>query len=80
MVNETTNGRIQDADMIRAKTLKVGDRVTVLRACRLPSVEEAIGSGVIESMTKGSYPAFFVSGFPCARTAEVLRPVTEAGR
>lgn len=67
------NGTINATDKQRAQVLKVGDRVAVLNACRLPAIEEIRGYGIIESKTSGSYPLFFVRGFPLGRTAEVLR-------
>lgn len=57
---------------------KVGDKVAVLRAARLPQVEEVLGYGVVEAMTKGAAPCYFVSGFPCGRGADVLRIVEQS--
>jgi hypothetical protein len=49
----------------------VGDRVEVLRASRRDNV---IGVGVIERITgSNDTPLYWVSGFPMARTADVLR-------
>ncbi len=52
----------------------VGDRVEVLRAARLPQVEEAIGTGVVARITMSGYEElYWVDGFPTARTARELR-------
>jgi hypothetical protein len=50
--------------------MKVGDTVQVLSAIRLP-LEIPIGVGVIQRIDGDLY---WVSGFACARTADVLRP------
>lgn len=54
---------------------RVGDVVTVLRAARLPDVEEPIGEGAIERVTssKSGEVLYWVRGFPCARTEHMLR-------
>jgi hypothetical protein len=59
----------------------VGDRVEVLRACRLPKVEEVIGQGVVMNIT-GDYPnqLYWIEGFPLARDARQLRLVMRGGR
>lgn len=51
-----------------------GDRVHVLRFCRLPRVEEVIHTGVIEKITTGvSGTLYWVSGRAVAQTAQTLR-------
>lgn len=61
------------------KRFCVGDTVEVLRAARLPQVEEVIGSGKVEAVlepSEGSVEALYlVSGFPILRSARVLRLV-----
>lgn len=54
----------------------VGDRVNVLRASRLPKVEEVVGAGDVERIT-GEFPTnlYWVRGFACARLARELRLV-----
>jgi hypothetical protein len=49
--------------------------VTVLRAVRLPKVEEPLGRGVITAVTTGRERLYWVSGFVCARTERELRRV-----
>lgn len=53
----------------------VGDVVSVLRACRLPQVEERIAVGVIERVTRAvsGERLYWVRGLPCARTERELR-------
>lgn len=54
---------------------KVGTEVQVLSASWLP-VEVVMGCGVVERIThqnSDGTPLFWVSGFPRARTARVLR-------
>ena len=58
------------------RPLGVGDVVVVLRAARLPNVEESIGRGVITAVTTGRERLYWVSGFVCARTERELRRVT----
>lgn len=57
------------------RPLGVGDSVTVLRAARLPAVEEPLGVSVIERITRSEagYALHWVRGFPCARTERELR-------
>ena len=56
-----------------------GDHVEVLRACRLPNVEEVIGDGIIARIGgTEAEPLYFVSGFLAARTARQLRLVSRA--
>lgn len=57
------------------RPLGVGDAVTVLRAARLPDVEEPIGVSVIERVTRAESGErlYWVRGFPCARTERELR-------
>jgi hypothetical protein len=52
----------------------VGDRVSVLRASRLPKVEESIGQGVVTRVT-GDFPnqLYWIDGFAVARDAQQLR-------
>jgi hypothetical protein len=59
----------------------VGDRVEVLRAARLPKVEEVIGQGVVTRVT-GEYPnqLYWIDGFAVARDARQLRLVLRGGR
>lgn len=52
---------------------KVGDTVTVLRASRLPKIEEPLGVGVVERITYSVETLYWVNGFPVARNARVLR-------
>jgi hypothetical protein len=53
-------------------SFRVGDQVQVLRACRLPAVEEVLGTGTIERVDGR---LIWVSGFDIARDARVLRAV-----
>jgi hypothetical protein len=57
----------------------VGDTVDVLRAARLPKVEEVIGTGKVEGVlepSEGSVETLYrVSGFPILRSARLLRLV-----
>lgn len=55
----------------------VGDEVDVLRAARLPDVEEVIGSGRVERITESESgeALHWVSGFPCARSVREIRLV-----
>lgn len=57
------------------RPLGVGDAVTVLRAARLPAVEEPVGVSVIERVTRATSgeSLYWVRGFPCARTERELR-------
>ena len=59
----------------RMRPLGIGDAVTVLRAARLPAIEESLGVSVIERVTRSESGAFlyWVCGFPCARTERELR-------
>ena len=55
---------------------RVGDSVNVLNPFRLPRVEEVKGTGVIERISESNGETlYWISGFKCARTARVLRPV-----
>lgn len=60
----------------------VGDTVEVLRAARLPKVEEVVGTGKVEVVldpSEGSVETLYlVSGFPMLRSAKVLRLVVRA--
>jgi hypothetical protein len=55
----------------------VGDVVDVLRAARLPAVEEVVGTGIVERITESESgePLHWVSGFPCARSVREIRLV-----
>jgi hypothetical protein len=55
----------------------VGDEVDVLRACRLPSVEEVTASGRIERITESSTgeTLHWVSGVSVAKTIREIRLV-----
>jgi hypothetical protein len=57
------------------RPLGVGDAVTVLRAARLPAVEESIGVSVIERVTRSTNgeSLYWVRGFLAARTERELR-------
>lgn len=57
------------------RPLGVGDMVKVLRACRLPGVEEVVGVAPIERVTRaGSGESlYWVRGFAVARTERELR-------
>lgn len=57
------------------RPLGVGDAVKVLRAARLPNVEESIGVSVIERVTRAESGErlYWVKGFTCARTERELR-------
>lgn len=57
------------------RPLGVGDAVTVLRAARLPAVEEPLGVSVVERVTRAASGEFlyWVRGFQCARTGRELR-------
>jgi hypothetical protein len=61
----------------------VGDTVEVLRACRLPQVEEVLGRGTVERITNDTAPLsewlYWVGGFPCARSSRELRLVLRGG-
>ena len=52
----------------------IGERVNVLRATRLPKVEEVVGQGTITRVTEsqGTY-LYWIDGFAVARTARELR-------
>ena len=63
--------------MTEFKEFKVGDEVCVLRGGRPSPVEHILGYGTITRVTNGNL--FWVSGFPCARTSDVLRHVTPKG-
>jgi hypothetical protein len=54
-----------------------GDTVDVLRACRLPAVEEVIQTGRIArvDVRPDGEPLYWIAGLPVARTAGVLRLV-----
>lgn len=54
-----------------------GDLVDVLRACRLPKVEEVIGTGVIEDTSEsvGGETLYWITGFKTARTVREIRLV-----
>ena len=61
-------------------TFKTGDRVEVLRACRLP-IQDVLGDGIIARITgTESEPLYWISGFLTARTGRELRLVTDAPR
>ena len=52
----------------------VGDEVDVLRAARLPKVEESIGRGVVSRISESAgEPLYWVTGFLVGRTARQLR-------
>lgn len=54
----------------------VGDEVNVLRACRLPKVEEVIGRGTITRVTHVSTTGeaiYWITGFAVGRSARELR-------
>ena len=52
----------------------VGDRVEVLRACRLPKVEDVMDEGVIVQITEDERePIYWIDGFSSGRPAEALR-------
>jgi hypothetical protein len=55
----------------------VGDLVDVLRACRLPKVEEVTATGRIERITESSMGErlYWVDGCPVARTVREIRLV-----
>lgn len=55
----------------------VDDLVDVLRACRLPAVEEVIGTGRIHRITVSTQgePLHWVEGFPVARSVREIRLV-----
>lgn len=57
------------------RPLGVGDLVKVLRACRLPKVEETLGVGQIRSITRTENGTilYWINGFACARTERELR-------
>lgn len=57
------------------RPLGVGDAVRVLRAARLPGVEEVIAVSVIERVSRASSgeSLYWVRGFSCARTERELR-------
>ena len=56
-----------------------GDHVEVLRASRLPAVEEVIGDGIVVKVTGTvDEPLYWVSGFMAARTARQLRLMSRA--
>lgn len=54
-----------------------GDLVDVLRACRLPKVEEVIGTGVIEDISESTSGErlYWITGFKAARTVREIRLV-----
>jgi hypothetical protein len=62
----------------------VGDTVEVLRATRLPKVEDVIGTGVIEAVLEPTAEnhqvesLYLVRGFPILRSGRVLRLVRRA--
>lgn len=58
----------------------VGDEVQVLRAAHLPKFEVVAGTGLIERIThtRDGAPLYWVRGFPCGRSADVLRLVRRA--
>jgi len=60
----------------------VGDEVDVLRACRLPNVEEVIASGRVERITRSGAgePLHWISGLPVARTVREIRLVRRGAR
>lgn len=60
---------------VRVRPLGVGDAVTVLRAARLPAIEEPLGVSVIEHVTRATSgeSLYWVRGFLCARTQRELR-------
>jgi hypothetical protein len=53
----------------------VGDRVEVLRACRLPHVEEVMATGLVERITESADGTVlhWISGLPAGRTVRELR-------
>lgn len=53
----------------------IGDRVNVLRACRLPKIEESLGIGTITKITPSITGSnlYWISGFDCAKTGRELR-------
>ena len=57
----------------------VGDAVDVLRAARLPKVEEVIGTGRVLRVSASDGDAlYWIDGFWCARSARELRLVRRA--
>lgn len=57
-------------------TFTVGQKVAVLRACRLPAVEEQLGVGtILRIVDTATMTLYSVEGFPCLRDARVLRAV-----
>lgn len=58
-------------------SLLVGDYVKVLRACRLPAVEEVVGVGCVQRVTymPDGAALYWIEGFATARTARELRHV-----
>lgn len=60
----------------------VGDEVDVLRACRLPSVEEVIATGRIERITEttNGERLHWVAGLSVARTVREIRLVRRGAR
>jgi len=70
-------------DAANRPTFDVGDMVVVLNACRLPKVEQSIGTGAIDRITYQSSdgePLYWISGFPMARSARVLRALGKCPR
>lgn len=60
----------------------VGDIVDVLRSVRLP-IEDVLATGTVERITEasdGNETLYWVSGFPCAKTARCLRLVQRGER
>lgn len=57
------------------RPLGVGDLVRVLRACRLPDIEESLGVSQIERIDRSADGTclYWVRGFLCARTERQLR-------
>lgn len=65
---------------IQSETIRVGDTVRVLRACRLPDIEEVIAVGKV--LRIGESPVigvlYWVDGVLCARPRNLLRKVDGA--
>ena len=56
-------------------TFTVGQKVAVPRACRLPAVEELLGTGtILRVVDTATMTLYSVEGFPCLPDGRVLRP------
>lgn len=81
MVNQSTLHALGLQSSQPSPRYIVGDTVEVLRASRLPAVEEVLGCGVVQRVT-GEFPnqLYWIEGFAMARDARTLRLVLRGSR